>query len=435
MLLMICTICAFSSCSDDDNDSPQNPITNPVVPQTAAVGEDFTITGIGFTTGSKLFLKASDELIALPVKSASETGVVVTVPGAVVAGAYKVIIQQGGDWELGTIAITSENPITEYSVPKKSLIGGAMMIKGVGFADDCNVSLKPVLGDPVDVGTVTKVEGGIEITVPAKLEEGTYTVILNQNGNWQLGTTQIMTEIRVVIEMKHVERMYDGNELIEEMTSEPLTTTLKYDGLGRVSSIHKEDIYTDENWNVAYSENKVVITISGTRNDAPIENQITFTLDNGKVIHSVDTLENKEYTWHYDGADYLQSVTDDNQQDEIVTEYAYSDSDMSTCTFSESNFSLTYNVPREDLNNQSGVDLFALITEVMTFPDMTVKARLLGISGKYPVHLPKRLEAPEWGAKNISYTKTDGEISSIKFVDREEFDGEALETEIAYTIK
>lgn len=436
MLMMICTICAFSACSDDDKDTPQSPITNPSVPQTAVVGEDITITGIGFTTGSKLFLKGADaKMTALPVKSASGTEIVVTVPGTVAAGTYKVIIQQGGDWELGTIAITSENPITEYSVPKKSLIGSVMVIKGVGFADDCKVSLKPVLGDPVDVGTVKKVEGGIEFTVPANIEEGTYTVVLTQNGNWELGTTQAMTEIRVVIEKKRVERMYEGNEMVDEMVSEKFTTTLKYDGQGRVITIHKEGEYTDENWDITYIENEVVIAISGTNGDEPIENQITFTLENGKATHAIDTLANREYTWHYNEADYLQSVTDDNDQSQLVTEYTYKESDMSSCTFYGNDFSFSYNDPREDLNNQSGVDLFAFITEVMTFPDMTVTARLLGISGKYPVHLPKSLEAPDWGVNNMSYTKTDGEISSIKVVSREEMEGEALEAETTYTIK
>lgn len=435
MLLMICTICAFTACSDDDKDTPQSPITNPVVPQTAAVGEEITISGIGFTTNSKLFLKGSDaQMTALPVKSASETGIVVTVPGTLAAGTYKVIIQQGGDWELGTIAITSENPITEYSVPKKSLLGGAMVIKGIGFADNCKVALQPVLGDPVDVETVKKVDGGIEITIPANIEEGNYTVVLTQNGRWELGTTQVMSEIRVVIEMKLMEKYFEEGEFDEFLASQ-MTTTLKYDGQGRVIAILKKSENTDEIWDITYTDNEVVIAISGTNGDEPIENQITFTLENGRAMHCIDTLNKYEYSWHYNTPGYLLSVTDENDPDKPVVEYDYDDSDMSSCTFSGTDISFSYNNPREDLNNQSGVDLFAFITETFTSPDLTVTARLLGISGKYPVHLPKNFTSTDWGEYKITYTKTEGEISSITLANREE-DGDAyMEMETTYTIK
>lgn len=434
MLLMICTICAFSACSDDDKETPQSPITNPVVPQIAAVGEEITISGIGFTTNSKLFLKGSDaQMTALPVKSASETGIVVTVPGTLAAGTYKVIIQQGGDWELGTIAITSENPITEYSVPKKSLLGGAMVIKGIGFADNCKVALQPVLGDPVDVGTVKKVDGGIEVTVPANIEEGNYMVVLTQNGKWELGTTQVMSEIRVVIEMKSVIKMFEGNVMVDEMAEEPFTTTLKYDGQGRVIAIHKEGEYIDETWDITYTEGEVVIEISGINGDEPIENQIKFTLANGRATYCIDTLNKDEYSWHYDTPGYLLSVTDGN--DGIIAEYEHDGSDMISCVFSGSDCDFNYNNPREDLNNQSGVDLFAFITETLNFPDLTVTARLLGISGKYPVHLPKSFTSVDMGEYNITYTKVDGEISSIKLVNREDDEEFGEETEITYTIK
>lgn len=435
MLLMICTICAFSACSDDDKETPQSPITNPVVPQTAAVGEEITISGIGFTTNSKLFLKGSDaQMTALPVKSASETGIVVTVPGTLAAGTYKVIIQQGGDWELGTIAITSENPITEYSVPKKSLLGGAMVIKGIGFADDCKVSLKPVLGDPVDVGTVKKVDGGIEVTVPANIEEGTYTVVLTQNGNWELGTTKVMTEIRVVIEKKVVDKYFEDG-MLEEIPAESITTTLKYDGQGRVTTIQKKGDNIDENWDITYINNEVVIIVSGMNSDEPIENKITFTLDNGKATHCIDTLNKNEYTWHYDKLEYLLSVTNDNDLDDIVAEFDYNNSDINSWSNMDFSADFSYETSGATLNNQSGVDLFACIIEAINYNDLTVTARLLGINGKYPVHLPKQMDSADWGIYNISYTKSDEEIATIELVYREE-DGDAYaENVTTFTIK
>ena len=35
MMLMICSICAFTACSDDDDPTPQNPVSNVRIPATA----------------------------------------------------------------------------------------------------------------------------------------------------------------------------------------------------------------------------------------------------------------------------------------------------------------------------------------------------------------------------------------------------------------
>lgn len=442
MLLMVCTICAFSACSDDDDVTPRNPITDSRMPQELTVGEEFTITGKGFTANSKLYLKNTEgKLTALTVKSASETEIVVTLPATLTAGTYKVVIQQDGEWEIGTIMIISPNPITGYAVPAKVIKGNVLEITGVGFADNCSVYLKPVLGDPIDMGTVTKVEGGIAVTVPEDIKEGVYTVVVKQDGNWELGTTEVMAEIRVVIEKKSMERIWVDGVLEEETPGYSQTTTLTYDTEGKVTAIRKVGDNSEENWKITYTDDAVIIAISGSEDEEPIENTITFTLDKGRVTHSADELNEREYSWNYDKAGFLLSVTDDNAADQVlanVANYEYAGSDLSNGKYP--GLSAVFNYATEaEVNNPAGVDLFACITEVIEFPDVTLTARLLGICGKYPVHLPESLESPEWGVCNITYTKADGKVSSIVLLNREEDEEEgevvALEIEMTYTIK
>ena len=67
MLLTVCTMFAFSACSDDDEKNPTNPVSNAKVPATVQIGEEMIITGTGFTApGIALYLedaeKKSDEI-------------------------------------------------------------------------------------------------------------------------------------------------------------------------------------------------------------------------------------------------------------------------------------------------------------------------------------------------------------------------------------
>lgn len=439
MLLMICAVGAFTACSDDDNEGVTNPISNPKVQAQGEVGGEVTITGTGFTANSKIFMKdVNEKLTAVQVKTASETKVVVIIPETLVAGVYKVVLQQGGDWELGTITLTSKSPITGYAVPAKVIRGTLLEIAGAGFADNCEVYLKPVLGDAINMGTVTKVENGITVVVPVNFTEGTYTVVLKQEGEWKLGTTEVIAEQRVVIEMQSVEKAYEDDQLVETMPGEVVKTTIKYDVSGKVKAIHRERTSLDENWEITYTDNSVSIAVSGMNEDEPIENTITFTLENGRVTHSTELLEGTEYTWRYTEAGYLEIVTDDGAEGEMVAKYGYDGSDINTCEYSGFSAEFSYDVSEAKLNNQSGVDLFACLTEYVGFPELTSIARMLGICGKYPVHMPKAFESVNWGNFAISYGETSGAVSSIVLTSRdEEEDGGvifALETEITYTL-
>lgn len=435
ILMLICTIGAFSACSDDD-DEIQNPVTNPQVQQQVEIGQDFTITGTGFTADSKIFLRDNDgKSTALPVKNVSGTEIVVSVPATMAAGVYKVILQQNGEWELGTITLSLKNPITEYSVPAKVIKGMQLKISGVGFADNCEVYLRPVLGDAISMGKADKVEGGIAVTIPEDFKEGSYTVLVKQNGDWELGTTEVIAEVRILIEKKSVEKFWEDGEVVDEMAEPAFTTTLKYDIAGRVTAIQRVGEYTDEQWQFTYTDQAVVMEISGTRGDEAIENKITFTLENGRVIHSSDTLNHEENTWSYTPAGYLEAVVNSSTSEDVIAGYSYENNqNINTCNYSGFTADFGYKESGAELNNQSGMDLWAYLTESVDFPEVTIVARMLGICGKYPVHLPNGMDS-DWGMYEISYTSSADKITSIVMSSKEEEDpGVIYEQEINYKI-
>lgn len=111
MLLMICSVCAFSACSDDDDDKKGDeekvcPVTEIVVPETAEAEGTVTITGKGFATTAKIALQKEEEQPMEVEARITSTEVTFKVP-AKFMGDYNVILTQDGVWKIGTINITA----------------------------------------------------------------------------------------------------------------------------------------------------------------------------------------------------------------------------------------------------------------------------------------------------------------------------------------
>ena len=111
MLLMICSVCAFSACSNDDDEKKDDeekvcPVTNIVMSKTAEVGETIKITGEGFATTAKLTLQnEAGDNVDMEATINSDKEVTCIIP-TIEAGKYKVILTQNGTWEIGTIEIS-----------------------------------------------------------------------------------------------------------------------------------------------------------------------------------------------------------------------------------------------------------------------------------------------------------------------------------------
>lgn len=111
MLLMICSVCAFSACSDDDDEKKEGeqekvcPVKNIEVPATAEAEGMVTITGNGFATTAKLALQKEEETPMEVEADITSDEVTFKVP-ANFLGEYDVILTQDGEWNIGTITIT-----------------------------------------------------------------------------------------------------------------------------------------------------------------------------------------------------------------------------------------------------------------------------------------------------------------------------------------
>lgn len=100
---------------------------------------------------------------------------------------------------VGTLSACSEkednpkpqNPITEVSVPATAEIGGFYTVTGKGFATSAQLYLRNASGVETATTDPTVASTGITVTIPSTLTAGVYTVLVKQDGSWDLGSVRL----------------------------------------------------------------------------------------------------------------------------------------------------------------------------------------------------------------------------------------------------
>lgn len=111
MLVMICSVCAFTACSDDDDNennegnggtvTPVCPVTNVSIDKTTAqIGDQVILSGKGFATTAKLYLKKTEEIALKGIAITSDGSTVTFHVPEVEEGVYNIVLEQEGKWTL-----------------------------------------------------------------------------------------------------------------------------------------------------------------------------------------------------------------------------------------------------------------------------------------------------------------------------------------------
>lgn len=417
LLLMACTVFAFSACSDDDDDNgdnlPKNPVTDYSVPAQGEIGGDVTIKGTGYTADSKIFLKDAKAEKEMTVKTHSAVDLVFTVSNTLTAGTYTVVLHQaGGTWDLGLIALIAANPVKDFEIVEKSVKAGETVnVKGTGWSTDCQIYLLNAASVSTDVENIQTTSTGIQFTIPASVNPGTYTVMLKQSGDWSLGTIEVAAEgPKKLSVVDFVDSDGDGYKL-----------ELFYNTDGKIDSIHRSnDDRLNTGWKINYTETEITITISGTDgNGDPADGKNVFKLENGVVKSSTSTETDVtvNYNWTMNDKGYLEDVESEYSH----ATYSYDSNDNLTMSENEENFfNVTFEYDANGIveNNLAGIDGMAFILNSFDYPDFL--ARLLGIAGKSTPNLPSGCtEDSAWGPYDIKYEKSGDLISKIDLIDEE----------------
>lgn len=105
------------------------------------------------------------------------------------------------------------NPVTVTEMAKMAYRGEDFVIKGTGFDPSAKFALKDEAGKetPLEiVGEITATE--VKLVIPADLKAGKYTIILTQNGEWELAEVTVAGILNIVYPME----LYIGEKIVIE---------------------------------------------------------------------------------------------------------------------------------------------------------------------------------------------------------------------------
>lgn len=449
LLVMICSICAFTACSDDKDDpTPTCPVTGYSVPATAVAGSTISIPGTGYVAGAQIILKNSQNLETLASNiEVSATAIGMTIPSSLAAGSYKVILRQSGDWELGTITVEAAGPIEDLNIPEYGAAGEKITIQGKGFNENTKIYLESdeLTADELVISDVTA--SGLTFTIPAILPGGSYRVMLDQGDGIKLGLITITEKTTPCVVSRIVKIQEWGND----------STIFNYTN-GKISSIDFK--FDEKRYEIDYqSENSIVVTYTPIY-DYEFPKTWEYTLENGRVTTAIiktqeaayDDQDNElppvnktyEYTYEYTPENYLAQINqmpDNSGYDTLF--FSYNNGQIQELTRSSSSpvmepdpdeeitpasvlstqeidtYRETYTFSyAKTINNTAAFDVMSVIlyNKIVGNDDERL-VRMLGIGGKFPTQLPTSYDS--YGEHEINYTTLNGYVTKIVFPDVE----------------
>ena len=106
------------------------------------------------------------------------------------------------------------NPITNCSVPVEAEIGTEVLVRGTGFdASLAKLSLKGADNVEIAIANPTFSASGVSFTIPMSVQAGDYTLVLSQNGVWELGKIKLTPAALPIIGLTVPEEAYVGKAL------------------------------------------------------------------------------------------------------------------------------------------------------------------------------------------------------------------------------
>lgn len=218
MLLLVCSACAFTACSDDD---PQLPLSERItvteMPKEIVLGEKAEIKAKGFVTTATLALENKAQgNVKLNDAVFTETTVTFTVPDdrTLIDETFSVILTQEEETlTLGEVKIVDKpRPVKDIVIPNRIMIGDNATVEGKGFNETSKLIFtheEEEFSFTAELSQVTN-ENAV-FTVPVEAPIGTYSVSLSQNDwTWELELTTEVVEKITSLQMPA--RIYMGKE-------------------------------------------------------------------------------------------------------------------------------------------------------------------------------------------------------------------------------
>lgn len=430
LMMMMCTVCAFTGCSDEDDDAPVCPVTGVVLPKQAQkAGSEFQIAGNGFSSTCEIYLRAKQD-VKVEVTERLTSAVTVMIPVTLTPGEYTVLLRQSGDWILGVLEVLEADaqcPVSDVVIPEGEIeVGSEVSIGGKGFGADAEVYLK--LGDDSTKMTIAVAETGVSFTLPGDLAAGEYAVVLKQAGVWAIGKITVVAKavpaMKVVSKITRIYYNKKGEQKIfYDLTYDETT--------GRILKIEESDAKGNRQYEkFVWGDNQLTVTIympdlDGNYTDEVSDGEYIYTLnDKGLVTNGKANTMFGEMTsaWGYDIAEeYLVKIGYGDNDESGTSEFTMDGNKLSKFIYSSygMNVDFSYEGEKAAPENKANLDLIAYILDAGLYLNDFEQfyARLAGICGEKPAFLPFNLKAEESGINQDCIYTTDGDgfVTEITF--------------------
>ena len=357
MLLLVCSACAFSACSDDDTQLPLSErITVKDLPKEIALGEKAEIKAQGFVTTAKLALESKEQgTVKLEDAVFTETKVTFTVPTdrTLIGVTCSVILTQEEETcNLGVVKVVDKpRPVEGLEVEAKIVLGDDIVIKGKGF----NETTKFMFANEQDTIRINPQANENEATFAVSIDEpaGNYTLFLLQdNWRWALKDVEIVEKI-TDLQMSNLISIGEAftihgkgftaekfDLILQEVDSEHEAITINdptFTETG-VSFIAPNNLTKNASYNIilVYGDKEWPLgKVTAIKLNKRI-NKITHTL-----VNEEDGFEEQEvWTFQYDDNNRISEIVTDSEEETTTYKIEYADSKI-TVSFGDNKYIYT----------------------------------------------------------------------------------------------
>ena len=303
-----------------------------------------------------------------------------------------------------------KSPVSNVYLPSAGQIGQEIEVLGDGFASTAEFYLKDAAGEQTKVTEVTFSAGKVLLTVPESLAVGKYSLILKQNGDWTLGSLDIVKGKLKVTRLASIGVLIDFG--YEDEVPEEVVYRMTYDDQNRLSAFSYSTVIEEGQTQVtscSFEYSGKTITASGNAFDGDYYKPFSFELgDNSRVVSS--KIDGVSTPWTYTSDGYLEKTT------LAGIDYLYDFKDGNLLSVETADCYFEYGSDK----NSAVVDVVSCILASgfgyeNSVVDPQFCAYLLGIAGKTSTNLPSSLTFSDLPSE-IHYTwyEEDGNVKTVK---------------------
>lgn len=315
-LIFLFTVLSLAACDVDEHLSgggAGSTLHECVLPLSVTAGDEVAVQWNGFKDSARLYMVAEDKSEReMEIQVITSSGIIFRVPGDMAPGMYSLVLDQDSRQELGNIEVLEADiPVRNITMPVSGIQGESVVIKGIGFEDDAEITFEDASGSSYEMEINLQYDG-ISVFLSPDLPAGQYKVFLSQNGGkWLICSSFNVSEKAVIKSLESIEiyHPYIGSDELKyvwDISKEEMTLSEFVVSSSGEQQLNVRDTYA------AVGEYSYELVEDGREQSNEVS--FTYALDEDGRVMVADVLrfgksETLPYTWTYDSDGFLVDIS------------------------------------------------------------------------------------------------------------------------------